>query len=85
MNAAGLDSETHRWHRSDLTAHGLGRGLIHGTRPNHAAVSALGSGFIVTDSDGTVPDVDLLAWCALVGRPMPAEDDLRWLTLGDTP
>lgn len=73
------------WQRSDLTAAGLGRGLIHGTRPNHAALSLFGSQLIVTDSTGTVVGADLPAWCALVGREVPTEADLRWLTLGDTP
>lgn len=70
------------WHRSDLTAHGLGRGLIHGERPNHAALSAWGSQLIVTDPAGTVIGPDLQAWCARVGRPMPTEADLRWLSEG---
>ena len=70
------------WTRSDLTSVGLGRGLIHGERPNHAALSALGGGLIVTDKSGTVMDVDLVEWCRIVGRPMPEELDLRWLGEG---
>ncbi len=67
------------WRWSDLTPVGLGRGLVYGERPNHAALSMIGNGYIVTDKGGTALDVDLPAWCAKRGVPMPAADDLAWL------
>lgn len=64
------------WARSDLTAVGLGRALIHGVRPHHACLSHFDGRWIMTDSRGTASGVlvDVLR-----DLPLPSAADLEWV------
>lgn len=73
---------TNAWRRSDLSHVGLGRGLVYGERPNHAALSMLDDGYIVTDATGTTFGLDVEAWCEHTARPMPEAADLAWMRGG---
>ena len=64
------------WARSDKSAAGLGRALIHGVRPDHSCLSHFDGRWIVTDKSGTrageFADV-------LNGLPTPSAADLEWV------
>lgn len=64
------------WARSDLSAEGLGRALIHGVRPHHACLSRFDGRWIVTGSDGTVMGElgDVLR-----DLPTPSAAELEWV------
>ena len=64
------------WARSDLTAVGLGRALIHCVRPHHACLSHFDGRWIMTDSRGTASGVlvDVLR-----DLPIPSAADLEWV------
>ena len=64
------------WSRSDKSAAGLGRALVHGVRPDHSCLSRTIGAWIVTDKSGTrageLADV-------LDGLPSPSVADLEWV------
>lgn len=64
------------WARSDKSAVGLGRALIHGVRPEHVCLSYFDGRWILTDSRGTragdLADV-------LNDLPTPSAADLEWV------
>jgi len=64
------------WSRSDHTAAGLGRALIHGVRPDHSCLSQFDGRWIVTDKSGTASGVlvDVLR-----DLPLPSAADLEWV------
>jgi len=64
------------WARSDLSADGLGRALIHGVRPDHSCLSCFDGRWIVTDKSGTASGVlvDVLR-----DLPLPSAADLEWV------
>ena len=64
------------WARSDHTAAGLGRALIHGVRPHHSCLSYFDGRWIMTDDRGTASGVlvDVLR-----DLPLPSTADLEWV------
>jgi hypothetical protein len=76
------------WLRSDLTAHGLGRGLVIASPRVALTYWRSIQGYTVTGPDGrtrTGLTVDgVRAWCAAAGVECPAVDDIDWL-LTDAP
>ena len=64
------------WARSDLSGAGLGRALVHGTRPDHVCLSRFDGRWIVTSGGGTVMG-ELADVLGAVTAPSAA--DLEWV------
>lgn len=71
------------WHRSNLTALGLGRGLVIPS-PRVALTRWADGHYTVTGPDGrTTTGLTLdgvRAWCERVGVSGPTAEDVEWLT-----
>jgi len=70
------------WNHSDLGLYGLGRGLVHGDRPNHIVIGDAGDGFFITSKRGQVLVSDVAAWAAAHDRECPTVADLEWVRGG---
>jgi hypothetical protein len=77
MDARAKARVANGWARSDKSADGLGRALIHGVTPHHACLSRFDGRWIVTGRTGTKMADDLDS--VLGSMPAPSAADLEWV------